>query len=136
MKTDEELLKTFEVEKLDNNIIFVDLLESEEQDDNNARQADLVSEAIMKVVNQDPTLRYNFLVDLTRTGTVSHISSHAKDVYLNLSKISNQDKAAVVGNNLMLEVAVNLLMQSSGRGQSFKWFKDREEAKKWLATTQ
>ncbi len=134
MKTDAQLLKTFKIEKLEKNIIFVEMFGSESEDANNGRQAELVSEAIMKVVNQDPKTLYNFLVDMTLTGTVSRISPHAKEVYINLSKISNQDKAAVIGNNLMLEVSVNLLMQATGRGSSFKWFKDREEALEWLKT--
>lgn len=132
MKTDQELKSSFEIKKLDKNTIFVRMLSSEGEDDNNGRQADLLSEEVMKVVNQDPKILYNFLVDLTLTGTVSHISSHAKEIYINLSKISNQDKVAVIGNNLMLEISVNLIMQATGRGQSFKWFKDIEEARRWL----
>lgn len=132
MKTDAQLLKTFKIEKLEKNIIFVEMFGSESEDANNGRQAELVSEAIMEVVNQDPKALNNFLIDVTLTGTVSRISPHAKEVYIHLSKISNQDKVAVIGNNLMLEVAVNLLMQATGRGSSFKWFKDRNEALGWL----
>ncbi len=132
MKSDAELLKTFKVEKLEKNIIFVEITESEGEEENNGHQADLVSAAIMAVVNQDPTSTYKFLVDLTLTGTVSYISPHAREVYTNLSKISNLERAAIVGHNLMLEVSVNLLMQATGRGQSFKWFTSKEEARAWL----
>lgn len=132
MKSDADLLKTFKVEKLDKNIIFVEITESEDEEENNGRQADLISSAIVTVVNQDPSSTYKFLVDLTLTGTVSYISPHAREVYTNLSKISNLERAAIVGHNLMLEVAVNILMQATGRGQSFKWFTSKEEARAWL----
>ena len=132
MKSDEELLKTFKVEKLDGDIISVNVTESESEEDNNGRQADLLAAAIMEVVNRAPNIAYKFLVDLTLTGTVSYISPHAREVYTHLSKTSTLDRAAIIGHNLMLEIAVNLLMQATGRSQSFKWFTGKEEALSWL----
>lgn len=132
MKNDAELAKTFKVEKLDNNIIFVEVTESESDEDNTGRQADLLCAAIMVVVNQNPSIAYNFLIDLTLTGTVSYISPHAREAYTHLSKTSTLERAAIIGHNLMLEVPINLLMQATGRSQSFKWFNNKEEAIAWL----
>lgn len=134
MKTDEELLKTFKVEQQALDLVYIEISESEKEEDNNARQADMIVDSILKTVGKTPNTSFKFLVDLTKIGTATYMSNHAREVYTQLPSHHLLNKAAVVGNNLFLEVSVNLLMQAAGRGQSFKWFKDVESAKKWLAS--
>lgn len=132
MTSDLELSKTFKIEKISDSVIFIEILQGQSQEAENGRQADLIAEQIGEVVNQQPERSFDFLIDLTKAGSITYISPHARQVYLDLPKISKFNKAAIVGQSLLLEVTINLLMQATGRGQSFKWFKDKEEAKKWL----
>lgn len=132
MKSDEEIRKNFFLEKQGDNYIYIEFYDTETDEVGNGRQAELMVEAIMTEVNKNLNVNYKFLVDLTKAGTVTYMSPHAREVYTKLPEISALDKAAVVGNSLVIEVIVNLIMQTSGRGNSFKWFKDKEEAKKWL----
>ncbi len=134
MKSDADLLQTFKIEKQPDGIIFIELFESESDEANNGRQAELIAEAITKVVNEHPGKPANYLVDLTLAGNVSYMSPHAREVYTNLPKVSNFNKAAIIGQSLFLEITVNLVMQATGRGHSFKWFNNRQEAREWLTT--
>ncbi len=134
MKTDEEIKKNFHLEKQAEDLIFIEFFDTETDEAGNGRQAELMVEAIMKEVNKNTKINYKFLVDLTKAGTVTYMAPRAREVYAELPSFSNLDKAAVVGNSLVLEVMVNLLMQASGRASSFKWFKDIEEARKWLSS--
>jgi hypothetical protein len=60
------------------------------------------------------------------------MSNHSREVYTTLPKYHMLNKAAVVGHSLMLEVTVNLLMSTAGRGNSLKWFPTKEKALIWL----
>lgn len=132
MKTDEELSRTFSIREIENEIALVEIFESEPEEADNGRQADLLAAAIDKFVSKDRNKSYNFLADLTKAGTATAISSHARQVYTNLPKISNFNRVAIVGQSLMLEVSINLIMQATGRSSSFKWFTSREAAINWL----
>lgn len=131
MKTDEEILKTFSVRK-EENIIVMDFFDAESDPEDNGRQAELVVEQIVKVVNKDLTQTYNFLIDLTKVGTIHYISDKARDAYLHLTNLRILRKAAIVGRGLFLEVTLNLILQSVGRASSYKIFNDLEQAKTWL----
>lgn len=126
-------MKTFKLELLAPGLICIEINESEKKEADNSRQADLIVERILKIVDQSPNTSFKFLADLTKLGNVTYMSNHAREVYIKLQSHDMLLKVAVVGNNLLLEVSVNLLLEASGRGHSFKWFKDIDSAKKWLA---
>lgn len=130
-KTDSELIKGFTVVK-EGNIILMDFTAAETNMEDNGRQAELVVEQILKVINQDTTQTYNFLIDLTKVGTIHFISDKAKNAYLKLANFRILRKAAIVGRGLFLEVTLNLILQTVGRGSSFKMFDNREDARIWL----
>lgn len=131
MRTDEELLKTFSI-KVENKIVYIVFFEAINEPLENAKQAKLVVDKIIEVVQKDPATHYNFLIDLTKTGTIHYISDEAKQAYMQLPKYTNFKKAAIVGKSLFLEVTINLIMQAVGRGNSFKIFEDEKEARDWL----
>lgn len=136
MKSDQEILQTFKIELTNGSLIRIDFFQAESEEYNNGRQADLVVEGILAIINQDSNKSYNFLVDLTKMGKVSsYMSDHAKEVYTKLPQYSMLNKAAVVGKSFFLEMTVNLLMQAAGKGNSFKWFDNIEEARIWLAAS-
>lgn len=131
-KTDAELLKGFTVKK-EGNLILIDFSEAENEPENNGRQAQLVVEEIVKAVNSDMTQTYDFLIDLTKVGTIHYMSDQAKESYMKLANFKILRKAAIVGRSLFLEVTLNLIMQAVGRGDSFRLFDDMASAKAWLA---
>lgn len=132
MKTDQELRNSFEISIIDQNIIYIVITEAQPNEADNGRQAEILAEAIGEAVSHHPDISFNFLIDLTKAGSVSYISPKARQVYTDLPKISKFNKAAIIGQSLILEVTVNLLMQATGRGQSFKWFTEERQAKEWL----
>ncbi len=133
MKSDEELRKTFKIAVNDTNLIQVAIYSSESDEGDNGRQAELVVEGIGQIVGADTSKTYKFLVDLSVSGTIHSLSPKARKAYESLGRFNNIDKAAVVGKSLFLEVTVNLIVQTLGRGSNFKWFENIDEARKWLA---
>lgn len=134
MKSDEELLKTFKIDRLENNLLRIEISQAEPVEEDNVRQAELLVAAIVRVEDENPKAIYSFLIDLTKVPTSkSFISHHAHEIYSKFNNHQLLNKAAIVGNSMLLEMAINLIMQAIGRGQSMRWFKDMEEAKKWLA---
>jgi hypothetical protein len=131
MRTDEDLQKGFSVKK-EGNIIYMDFLEAPPEEEDNGRQAELVVEQIVKVINKDMSQTYSFLIDLTKVGTIHYMSDKAKKAYMKLANFKILKKAAIIGKGLFIEVTLNLIMQAIGRGDSFKMFDSREEALAWL----
>lgn len=132
MKTDEELLKTFNVEQKETDLILVEVLEAQTEEENNGRQAEIMVEKIMAISKANPNKTFNFLIDLTKTGSSTYVSPRAKEVYGELARYNVFRKAAIIGRSLVLEVTVNLLLSATGRGDSVKWFGTKEEAFNWL----
>ena len=133
MKTDEQLRKTFKITVDDNNLIQIVTYSTESEDDDNGRQAELIVEGISQIVATDTSKIYKFLVDLSASGTIHPLSPKARKAYESLGRFNNIDKAAVVGKSLFLEITVNLIVQTLGRGGNFKWFENIDEARQWLA---
>jgi hypothetical protein len=131
-KSDEELSKTFLVESNSDNVILVDILVPEPEEYNNGRQSDLVVEKIQQIRKENPEKVYSFLVDISKAETFSSPAAHTREVFADLAKNNPFHKAAIVGNSLLIQAAVNLLMTTTGRAGRVRWFRTREEALNWL----
>lgn len=129
---DESIKHSFEVKKEATDLISVTFKEAFLDPDDNKRQAQLVEEDLIAIINQDPTSTFNLLVNILPIGGFSYMSPEARETYGNLAKLRHLKKTAVVGNNTFLEITVNLIMQASGKALNFRWFKDRNEALEWL----
>lgn len=103
----------------------------------NARQAQYLFDEVKRVIAENNLDACNYLIDMRLIGSVHYISPEAMEIYSKkLPSETKMNKAAIVGKSLILETTVNLVMQAVGRSQSFKWFNDFEEAKKWLMMNQ
>lgn len=136
MKTDEEIKKSISVTFEAPNTIVEVFKEGESDREDNARQAKFLLEEIKKVIAENNLGVCNFLIDMRLLGSIHYMSPEALEIYSKkMPTETKMNRAAIVGRSLVLETTVNLVMQAAGRSQSFKWFHDFEEAKKWLATS-
>ena len=136
MKTDEEIKNSISVTFEAPDTIVEVFKEGENDQQDNARQAQFLFEEIKRVIAENNLGACNYLIDMRLIGSVHYISPEAMEIYSKkLPSETKMNKAAIVGQSLLLETTVNLVMQAVGRGQSFKWFNDFEEAKKWLMTS-
>lgn len=105
--------------------------------DDNTRQAQYLLDEVKRVLAENNLGVCNFLIDMRLIGSIHYISPGAMEIYSKkMPAETKMNKAAIVGKSLILETTINLVMQTVGRSQSFKWFNDFEEAKKWLTTNQ
>ena len=128
---DNDLKQTFAIALDKNDLIIINFKTTVEQKDT-TRLAQLVEDAIFEILNKDPNKTYNVLMDITAIGGSSYLSPEAKDIYLNLAKLRQLKKSALVGNNTFIELFVNLAISAAGKDMNFKWFTEREEALKWV----
>ena len=92
---------------------------------------------IKRVIAENNLGACNYLIDMRLIGSIHYMSPEALEIYSKkMPAETKMNKAAIVGKSLILETTVNLVMQAAGRSQSFRWFNDFEEAKKWLTTSQ
>lgn len=132
MVDDGLIRKTFTVHLEGDNLVNVVFLDASTDRAQNKRQAQLIEDAIFDILNQDPGKTYKILVDITPIGGFNYISEESKEIYMNMAKLRQFQKLAVVGKNLFLEMIVNLIMQASGKDLNFKWFTEKQEALAWL----
>lgn len=131
MLTNKELSQSYKVRKEGDDLIVVVFLGTMESKEDSKRQAEMVREEIYSILNENPSKVYKVLVDASLS-SFRYMSSEAKEIYSELAKLRQLQKAAVVGQNTFLEVIVNLIMLRSGKDWNFHWFTTLERAKRWL----
>ncbi len=128
---DDLIKQTFSVSTGTDNLITIDFKKVVEPEDT-TRLAQLVEDAIFEILNKDPNKTYNALLDISAIGGSYYLSPEAKNIYLNLAKLRQLKKSALVGNNTFIELFVNLAVSAAGKDMNFKWFSKREEALNWI----
>lgn len=128
---DDLIKQTFSVSTGTDNLIAIDFKKVVEPEDT-TRLAQLVEDSIFEILNKDPNKTYNALLDISAIGGSYYLSPEAKNIYLNLAKLRQLKKSALVGNNTFIELFVNLAVSASGKDMNFKWFSKREEALNWI----
>jgi hypothetical protein len=130
MKTDQELLETFDLTFEEPDIQILTVKASTTTKEDAIRQAQLIEKAYEKMEDEHPGISFRNLSDLRQTHSTGPMPAEARDIFMKSAQ--KVRKGAIVGNNLLLEAAVNLIAQAMGKGQSIRWFKDIEEARAWL----
>ena len=128
---DDLIKQTFSVSTGTDNLITIDFKKVVEPEDT-TRLAQLVEDAIFEILNKDPNKTYNALLYISAIGGSYYLSPEAKNIYLNLAKLRQLKKSALVGNNTFIELFVNLAVSAAGKDMNFKWFSKREEALNWI----
>ena len=132
MISDPELQKTFKVFLDDSDIINVVYLVGVKDPETQARQAELIEKALLKITKDNPQNSYKMLADLLSAGDVGHASDKSKQIYSRLADKIYFEKTAVVGTNVFMKAAANVIFEISGRSDRARWFGNKEEAIKWL----
>lgn len=133
MKTDQELQRKFKSSLVDGNIINLVFFEEETNPEDSARLAELVKEAILKILNENPQKSYNGLIDIIALKEkVSYLASGIREIYAAIMSQKQIKNIAIVGANVFYETAIGFMIQAAGKSESIKWFSDKEEALKWL----
>jgi hypothetical protein len=85
----------------------------------------------MALVRQQTTLGKPALVldNLLRMGAVP---AEARKLVVDLVKSSEYDKLAMLGNDKMLRLGANLILQATGKGATVRYFEDRDTCEAWL----
>lgn len=132
MKTDEEIRRSFKV-YLDEDGILNLVFFAPEYDDNNTKQAELVRDDCLKILNADKDKIYNALVDLTPIGTTGAVSTGGGHIYNELARNSQFGKVAIIGvsetENRVLTFVLSMMKFLNRR---MSWFPNKEEALMWF----
>jgi hypothetical protein len=72
------------------------------------------------------------LVDLLSIGKSGYASSKARSKYVQMSSSAKVLRFAIVGGNVLIRTMAGFIIRAAGRGDSVRWFDDREEALAWL----
>lgn len=132
MKTDQELRQGFKIFVDSGNIINLIFLKQELESEVVNRAAELVKEDALKIVNDNPQIIYNSLIDISIFGDkISSVSQEARETYAKAMSHKQLKNIAIVGsNNIFYKTIIALIAQTAGK--RVKWFSDKEEALKWL----
>ncbi len=106
MQSDQELKQAYEVFVDDEGILSLVTLGAVEESEASTRQAELIREDVMRILDQDPHKEYDMIVNLSPVGTM--------------------------GGSVLARTMAGFFLRAAGKGENMRWFADREDAVKWL----
>ncbi len=132
MRSDEELKKTFDLKFEPPDYQHLKIFSATETKEDGIRQAQLIAEAYDELLAAHPNMTFRGLTDLTDISTFTPVPAEVRDIFSKMQSAKFTRKAAVIGHNILLEAAVNLIIQAMGKGQNVRWFTDIDKGKEWL----
>jgi len=133
MISDEDLRKTFSLEKSGDDIIVLTILANTEGDADYERVAALIRSNLESILSQYPEIEFKVLVDITRAGDVKTVGGAAgRHEYIKMIKRERLVKVAVVGQGVVIKTLIGFIAHAAGLGSKLKWFTSREVALGWL----
>lgn len=127
MKSDEEIKESFKLFLDENGIINLIFLKAETKPEVSVRLAELVEEALLKILKKNPKKIYNSLVDFLTLGEkISYVSKEAREVYFRAMFHKQVRNIAMVGSNIYYKVVVNLILQLTNKGKTLNGFPVRK----------
>lgn len=129
--TDEEILKTFKVSNEGNNIrvkFFEDISDKKA----NVRVAELVCEQVYKILDKNTNQKFYIIMDLLDLGNSGTSTRKARETYAKIINRDQIDKIAVIGGSVVMKTIANFIMYLTNKKNSFRFFENNEDAKKWL----
>ena len=135
MKSDKQLLTSFKYSIDENNIITLEFLEAELETKNSIRQAELVVEGLVKLLEEAPDKNYNLLIDITIIRVFAQMPARTKEIYSKSPIFKRMGKTAVISSSLFMKILTSAISLTSGKYETTKSFNSREEALDWLNST-
>ncbi|MAF24710.1 hypothetical protein CL634_03960 [bacterium] len=132
MKTDEQLLKTFEVDIDKAGYLCIAFKEAVMEDDENARRAELLVAQAYSILDKHPEKSFQVIVDTTPMGNKSHISDKANKLYQKFASDKRVMNAAVIGDPEIQSKPVKFFMVFAKKFIKVNWFQNKDEAVLWL----
>lgn len=87
MVNDESIKRSFEISQNESDLITIVYQEGFTSPEENKRQAELVEEAVIGIVDQDPNKDHDLLLDIANLGGINYISQDAREIYGNMTKL-------------------------------------------------
>jgi hypothetical protein len=131
MKPDDEIRKSYSIQK-DDDLIILSILRGDDDPEDNTRTSELILEDLSKALPFDTTKKINLLTDLTPAGKISYASEKSKELFANSPIFKRFSKVAVVSTSLALRALSIYLTTFTGKFGNMELFKDREKAIAWL----
>jgi len=133
MRSDSELNKTFKIELAEEGIIYSVFYDPLPDVDEDARRAELYSEIVMKMLDENKGGKLNAIVDMLPLKD-SKITPPGKagKVYSEIAKDPRVGKIAIVGINNLYKALVKFILMAAHKSDDIKTFDNRENATKWL----
>lgn len=129
--TDEEILKTFDVKVVDNNI-YGKFFKNISDRKANVRVAELFCNQIYNILNQHKERKYNLIMDLLDLGNQGTSTRKARETYAKIMEHSEIEKVAVVGGSVVMKTIANFIMYLTEKKEYFRFFESKEDALKWI----
>ena len=132
MKSDQEIKQAFDVFVDDKGILNLVTLGVIKEPESNTRQAELIQQDVMRVLDEYPHEKYGMIVNLLPIGTRGYASSRARKIYLQISSHRQIRRFAIVGGSVFVRTMAGFFIRAAGKGEHMQWFASREDAVKWL----
>ena len=132
MKSDQEIKRVFEVFVDDEGILNLVTLGVIKEPESNTRQAELIRQDVMRILDEDPHKEYDMIVNLLPLGKAGYASSRARKIYLQISSHRQIRRFAIVGGSVFVRTMAGFFIRAAGKGEHMKWFINREDALEWL----
>jgi hypothetical protein len=132
VKTDQEIEQAYDVFVDDEGLLNLVCLGVIKEPESNTRQAQLIQQDVMTILDRDPGREYDMIVNLLPLGKAGYASSRARRTYLQISSHRQIRRFAIVGGSVFVRTMAGFFIRAAGKGEHMKWFADREDAVKWL----
>lgn len=133
MLEDKNIQKTFQIGGDGEGILYLEFLGIVDTVEDNIRQADLIKNHLIKILQDNPERQFNCLVDLSPIKKTTHFPSpKASDIYAQMVDNKQFKKIAIVVPSSLSRAVINFIFQKVIKKTKAKFFKNRGEAIGWL----
>ena len=132
MKSDQELKQAYNVFVDDEGMLNLVTLEVIRGPESNTRQAELIRQDVMTILDKDPHREYDMIVNLLPLGKAGYASSRARKIYLEISSHRQIRRFAIVGGSVFVRTMAGFFIRAAGKAEHMKWYAGEQEALEWL----
>jgi hypothetical protein len=132
MKSDQEIRQAYDVFVDDEGLLNLVTLGVVKEPESNTRQAELIQQDVMRILDEHPHKEYDMIVNLLPLGKAGYASSKARKIYLQISSHKQIRRFAIVGGSVFVRTMAGFFIRAAGKGEHMKWFAGEQEALEWL----
>ena len=117
MKSDQEIRQAYDVFVDDEGLLNLVTLGVIRGPESNTRQAELIQQDVIAILDKDPHKEYDMIVNLLPLGKAGYASIKARKIYLQISSHRQIGRFAIAGGSVFVRTMAGVFIRAAGKGE-------------------